>query len=194
MIHFKQSPINIDTNELMPLDRTASFHYELETFHVCDNGQNISLTPLDAKSYVLKNNHKFYITEMHFHRPSEHHVDDIEFDMEVHIVHQLEHETLVYSVLLNITDDGLHFGAPFSNLNADIDVDLSALVPNNCWDYHGSFTTSPFDETVIWLINQVQLEINRDQANLLNSFYPANNRCLQPVGQRRVYSIATTSH
>lgn len=194
MLHFKQSPINIETEKTIAIDRNIEFHYGLEEFHVRDTGLNISLMPTNSNCYVIKNNMRFHLSEIHFHRPSEHHVDNHEFDMEVHLVHQESHETLVYSVLLKITEDGFDFSRPFENLNQNISIDLNKIVPNNCWDYHGSFTTSPFNEVVIWMINQTVHEIARSQAVLINSYYPNNSRCLQPANERNVYTVCISNH
>lgn len=189
MLHFKQSPINIMTDQAIAIDHQVEFHYQLEEFHVRDTGINISLMPTNSRSYILKNNVRYHLSEMHFHRPSEHHLDDQSFDMEVHLVHQESHETLVYSVLLKITENGFDFGLPFENIDNNISIDLNTIVADRCWDYHGSFTTSPFDEVVIWLINQEINQIDISQANLINSHYPNNNRCLQPINDRNVYSV-----
>ncbi len=194
MLHFKQSPINIKTDTTIMIDRLVEFNYNSEEFHVMNTGLNISLMPTNAKSYILKNNKKYHLSEMHFHRPIEHHVDGNDFDMEVHLVHQESHETVVYSVLLNIADSGFDFGKPFENIDSNITIDLKTLTAKKCWDYHGSFTTSPFNEVVIWLINQESIDICSSQANLINSFYPQNNRCLQPINDRNVYTVCTCLH
>ncbi len=188
---FKQSPINIRTKVVKSADKQLSFNYQVEDFHVRNTGQNISLMPIEGKSFIVKNNKIYHLSEVHFHRPSEHQVDYQNFDMEIHLVHQEDHETVVYSVLLHITEDGYDFGQPFNHIDENISIDLTKLVATNCWDYHGSFTTTPFDEVVIWLINQEVLTINKSQANQLNSYYPNNNRCLQPTNGREVYSICT---
>lgn len=194
MLHFKQSPIDIDSKKTIQIDKLVEFHYNLEEFHVMNTGLNISLMPTDSQSYIIKNDKKFHLSELHFHRPSEHHVDGNEFDMEVHLVHQEDHETVVYSVLLKIDDEGYDFSKPFENIDHNITIDLNKLVAKTCWDYHGSFTTSPFDEVVIWLINQTPQTICRKQAELINGFYPNNNRCLQPLNNRDVYTVCTCQH
>ncbi len=191
---FKQSPINIKTKAVKDADMQLSFNYKPQQFHVRNTGQNISLMPLNNNSFIVKNNKIYHLSEVHFHRPSEHQVDYQNFDMEVHIVNQEDHETVVYRVLLAFEDDGYDFGKPFENIDRDIEIDLSKLVAANCWDYHGSFTTTPYDEVVIWLINQQVLTIEKSQADHLNKLYPNNNRCLQPTNGRDVYSICTCSN
>lgn len=191
MLQFKQSPINIDTTQTPKLSQTVKFHYSEQRFKVIDNGLNITLLPSDTKCWIYKNQNIYPLSEIHFHRPSEHHVDNSNFDMEVHLVHHARFETVVYSILLTIDDDGYDFGKPFSSIDAWITIDLATLVPEKCWDYHGSLTTSPFDEVVIWLINHQVQSISRVQADLLNNYYPQNNRCLQPRGERKIYTVYT---
>lgn len=191
MQQFKQSPIDIDTTKTINANHKISFNYFQESFHVMDTGLNISLMPINCQSYVIKNDKIYNLSEIHFHRPSEHHVNGDDFDMEVHLVHQESHSTLVYSILLKMDDNGINFGFPFANIDANISIDLSQLTPKSCWDYHGSFTTSPFDEIVIWLINQKPLTILTSQANALNSLYPNNNRCLQPINERDIFSVSS---
>lgn len=189
MQQFKQSPINIITTQLSQLPQSVDFHYYREQFNVVNTGLNISLVPVKPTSYFFKNNLRYTLSEIHFHRPSEHHVDYQNFDMEVHLVHHGQNSVVVYSVLLNICEEGNDFGQPFSSIGEMIEIDLSSLVATVCWDYHGSLTTSPFDEAVIWLINQHPQTICQEQANLLNNYYPHNNRCLQPLNDRDVYTI-----
>lgn len=191
MIKFKQSPINIKTSEVIEVNRNVHFDYNIESFEVKDTGLNISLTPHTSNNYIIKDGRRFDLIELHFHRPSEHTINSESFDMELHLVHKGNHENLVYSVLLKIEDEGFEFGSPFSNINNTISFDLNRLLPVDCWDYHGSLTTSPFDEVVIWLINQKLMTIQTKQANLINDFYPNNNRCLQPLNDRDVYTICS---
>lgn len=189
MLQFKQSPINIVRSEVQDLDQEVVFNYSKECFTVEDTGLNISLIPATTHNYIIKHGMKFTLNEVHFHRPSEHHVDDQQFDMEMHLVHGGDHETVVYSLLLQMTADGETFGNPFSNIGNTIEINLSKYIPETCWDYHGSLTTSPFEEVVIWLINQQLINIDETEASLLNSYYPNNNRCLQPVNNRDVYTV-----
>lgn len=189
MIQFKQSPINIETNKVLVSDLSVNFHYQTQEFDVIDNGNNIALMPIDSNCYIIKNNMKFELFEIHFHRPSEHHVDSHEFDMEVHFLHRGKVNILVYSVLLKISENGNDFGSPFTNVGTQTSFDLKPFVPTECWDYHGSFTTSPFDEEVIWLVSQTVQDIKQTEADILNGYYPNNNRCLQPLNERVVYSL-----
>lgn len=194
MIKFKQSPIDINTKEVVKLERKVKFHYQLEQFEVTNTGLNISLSPVSNSNYIEKNGKKYILSEMHFHRPSEHHIDSKQFDMEVHLVHDGDHETIVYSVLLQICKHGFAFGHAFDNIDKQVSIDLCNLVAETCWDYHGSLTTSPFNEVVIWLINQQMMTIDASQAALINHYYPNNNRCLQPVNDRKVYTVSNCIH
>ncbi len=189
---FKQSPINIDIGNLQAIQKNIYFNYNNEQFHVFNNGQNISLMPTNCKSFITFDKKQFHLSEIHFHLPSEHHISSKHFDMEVHLVHQEDHETIVYGVLLKISNDGFNFGQPFSNIDQNITLELTRLVPTTCFHYNGSFTTKPYDEVVTWLINTDIYTISEYQAELFSVLYPNNNRCLQPLNNRLV-SIVHTS-
>ncbi len=190
MNFFKQSPINIEQPFVQEKDIDITFEYRQQNFEVIDTGQNIALSPTYHKSNIKIANKRYFLTEIHFHKPSEHHVDDRQFEMEAHFVHEGAFDTVVYSLLLKIDDAGFDFSNPFANINNTIILDLEPFICNSrLWMYYGSYTTSPFAENVTWLINCDIGLIAPALANDLTNLYPCNNRCLQPVGTRNVYFV-----
>ncbi len=194
MKQFRQSPINVVTEQTEFKEKVVDFHYHKEVFEVSDNGLNISLTPTTNNNYIGLKRNNVHLTEIHFHKPGEHQIDSELFDMEVHLVHQENSFTIVYGVLLKFSDFGYDFGKPFSNIGNTIEIDLNKLITSDkCWQYYGSFTTTPFAEQVIWLINKQTLEVNQAEGEILSSYYPCNNRCIQPVNDRVVFDVLVSA-
>lgn len=190
MKQFRQSPINFNTCNTINKDKKILFSYHETNFMVQDNLSNIVLIPQEDSNYIEVEQRKVHLTEIHFHRPSEHYIDNAGFDMEIHLVHQENHFTIVYGVLLKLKNNGFDFGEPFSNVNRIISFDLNKLLVNSsCYQYYGSFTTTPYEEKVIWVVNKQVLPISTCQATLLSTMYPENNRCLQVLNDRPVYEI-----
>lgn len=190
MNYFKQSPINIETTLEIEHNCSIEFNYQNEFFLVSDTSLNISLVPKSCKSHITFEGKQYKLTELHFHRPSEHHVNGGHFDMEMHMVHQTEIDTIVFSTLLRQAPNGDDFNRPFSNIGKIISLDLSKFIPKKkLWNYYGSFTTTPFAENVIWFINQEPYPIDANEGNALSNHYPCNNRCLQPLNARKLFVI-----
>ncbi len=193
MNYFKQSPINIEPTATHLTTDELNFNYNCNTFTVDDSGQNIRLLPTAMPSTVTYNGLVFPLSEIHFHKPSEHTISGSYFDMEVHFVHNRLEQTLVYSIILNLTDDGYDFGRPFDNINNNIKIDLQRFKTQEYYKYFGSFTTVPFSENVIWIINKQHHNVSMHYLAKLDSFYPCNNRCLQPLNMRDVYSVCNSN-
>lgn len=97
-VSLRQSPINIPSKEGTVFEPRFSVDFkwkQFEALHGLENmewtlrlkGPNmggIKLTDLNGKGpYYYKVNH------MHMHGPSEHRFDDVQYDLEIHIVHEL---------------------------------------------------------------------------------------------------------
>ncbi len=68
-----QSPIQLTTcEETGESSETLSFHYERQRFTDKEFKNTIHLVPYDQFSYIEFKDQKFYLTDIHFHMPSEH--------------------------------------------------------------------------------------------------------------------------
>ncbi|PON83082.1 Carbonic anhydrase, alpha-class [Trema orientale] len=103
----RQSPVNIEKDNVVhnkkfkPLTR----NYLPANSTLVNNGFNIGVhfeenagvLDVDGKNYTLK--------QMHWHTPSEHRLDGVQFPAELHLVHKAEDDSLsVVAVLFNYSD------------------------------------------------------------------------------------------
>ncbi|CRK55408.1 Carbonic anhydrase [Alloactinosynnema sp. L-07] len=99
---------------------------------------------------------EYRLTEVHFHRPSEHWVNDHKFQAELHAVHVRAEDGIrrcAIGVLLNIDDnDGYAPEEP----NPPVSFDLTELLPTpdkrSFYRYEGSLTTPDYGERVSWAV------------------------------------------
>ena len=88
-----QSPIPLVTcEESSDTKETLSFHYQKQRFTDKEFKNTIHLVPYDQISYVLFNEDKYYLTDIHFHMPSEHVINGKQEDIEFHFVHTNERQ------------------------------------------------------------------------------------------------------
>ncbi|XAR64687.1 Carbonate dehydratase [Bertholletia excelsa] len=150
---------------------------------------------IDGKSYILKG--------MHWHTPSEHTINGIKFDAELHLVHIAEDEgPAVVGILYNI-------GPAHDPTIAQIQSHLPQLVnkderiPLGCFDarllnvetnkyyrYNGSLTTPPCSQTVIWTVLSEVRSVSKELLEALRAPLQAgskkNARPVQPLYGRRI--------
>lgn len=189
-----QSPVNLTRlieADLPPIEvNYATFGAEvINTSHSIQvNYRPGSTLKVDGRSFTL--------LQFHFHTPSEHHVDDRDFPIEAHLVHQDEQGSLAVVGVL------FEFGPPNDLINliaaampagpgqrSPLGNNLTAqgLLPasRHYYRYNGSLTTPPCSEGVLWIIMRERLTVSRDQvAGFERALGFANNRPIQPANAR----------
>ncbi|KAL2900188.1 Alpha carbonic anhydrase 1 chloroplastic [Bienertia sinuspersici] len=204
----RQSPVDINTNEavlnktLEPLDRD----YHVEKATLLTNGTLIEISfvgkgelKIDGKAYKLK--------QLHFHTPSEHHLNGVDYVAELHQVHEATDGSRAVvailfkhgppSPLVDMLMPQLKELAnkPCTGHVQKVDIpkfDLSFLRkwPRDYYRYQGSLTTSPCDENVIWNVLCEAKTISMDQATALSAPLCQENknnaRPVQPLNGRKI--------
>ncbi|XAR64688.1 Carbonate dehydratase [Bertholletia excelsa] len=200
-----QSPIDIPTKQVFPNRDLKSLDYEYHPSNstlacpgymvVVEFGNDGGELVIDGESYVLKG--------MHWHTPSEHTIDGVKFDAELHLVHIAEDEgPAVIGILYNI-------GPAHDPIIAQVQGHLPQLVKNDetiplgCFDarvlnvetnkyyrYNGSLTTPPCSQTVIWTVLSEVRSVSKEQLEALTAPLQAgsksNARPVQPLYGRRI--------
>lgn len=203
-----QSPIDIITSEtfinksLEPLTR----NYHVFNASLLTDGKHLQVSfhgkgglTIDGKTYSLK--------QMHWHTPSEHRINGIQYAAELHEVHKAaDGSTTVVGILFEE-------GAP-SPLLAVLKPQLDELAKKPCevpkeevaiptfassflrrrprkyYRYMGSLTTRPCVENVVWNVLAKVKTISKDQAALLKATVcganKENARPTQPLNGRIV--------
>jgi carbonic anhydrase len=137
------------------------------------------------------------LVQFHFHTESEHTVNGVGSDMELHMVFQQPtDEYLVVGRFLDAGSFNPLMDTIFSNLptaaGATFHVpsfDLSGLLPGNLesFRYTGSLTTPPFTEGVNWVMLNQPMELSQAQIDSFRDLFPdGNERDIQALNGRTI--------
>ncbi len=101
-----QSPIHLTKGEeIKTKGDTLSFHYQKQRFTDKEFKNTIHLVPFDQLSYVEFKKERYYLTDIHFHLPSEHIIDGNQEDIEFHFVHMNnKKENMVVGVMYQLME------------------------------------------------------------------------------------------
>lgn len=201
----KQSPINL--SEILHYDsfQDLNFTYQdivLNELSVVDNGHTIQVNYKTHDSYLIFKNKKYYLTQFHFHSPSEHTIDNIRFPLGIHLVHKADDGSLaVVGLLGKEGKNNLALDKIFDNLDMNEVLD-SARLPlhisnklnakelfpkkQSYFAYEGSLTTPPCSEGVNWIIFDEQIELSIEQIKQFQKHYYGNYRHTQNLNDRNI--------
>lgn len=189
-----QSPINITgatpDAALSPLT-TA---YNDVPVDVINNGKTVQFNYATGSDLVI-NGDSYELLQFHFHTGSEHQVDDNQFPMEIHLVHQnaggfyavvslLVQEGQENAFLKNFSDD--YPSSEGGEFTSATQVNVEDLLPTNpdYYTYGGSLTTPPCSETVTWYVMKTPIEASSQQISDMADILQGNFRPLQPLDGR----------
>jgi carbonic anhydrase len=139
----------------------------------------------------------YTLMQFHFHLPSEHLLNGVASDMELHMVHQAANgNLLVVGRLIELGDHNSLLDPIFANLPPDTtthlsvsNFDLSGLLPASLKSlrYSGSLTTPPFTEGVQWIVLTESLELDHVQIEAFHTlFHDGDSRPAQSLSGRVV--------
>lgn len=146
----------------------------------------------------------YQLLQFHYHSPSEHTINGIQFDLEVHYVHQQKTTGLlaVVGVIYQVGEynaDLQPLVDALSSNDTTPTVTMSVRYPtygSGFWYYRGSLTTPPCSQTVSWFVSQNVLQLSRPQLNtIIANLDPegyGNARPVQPLNGRNVYQYVTS--
>jgi carbonic anhydrase len=195
-----QSPIDIGEPAAADLANIV-FHYSPSAINVLNNGHTVQVN-YDAGSYIELDGMRYDLAQFHFHAPSEHSVDGVLADAEIHLVHKSADDKLaVVGVLLNDGAANEAYQAVMDNLPAtespetkvEAMVDAAALLPavQTTFRYAGSLTTPPCSEGVAWNVMTTPVELSAEQLAAYTAIFDGNNRPVQALGERALAEDST---
>lgn len=189
-----QSPVNIiDAVEAkLPPLKTA---YSGKATEILNNGHTVQAN-FPAGNFLTVSGHRFELKQVHFHTPSENHVDGQEFPLEAHFVHaDAEGNLAVIAVMFkegaeNVALEKLWHEMPMhGGEHHSLKVSLAAaeLLPSDkaYYRFSGSLTTPPCSEGVWWQVMKSPLTISKEQVEkFAHSVHGHNNRPIQAHNAR----------
>ncbi|GLT94709.1 hypothetical protein SLE2022_124380 [Rubroshorea leprosula] len=204
-----QSPVNIMKNQTVNSNLTALTRtYKPANVSLVNNGFLVGIhyeseagdVDIDGKTYSL--------VQMHWHSPSEHQIEGVQYAAELHLVHLASDKSIsVVAILyqtgdpdpfLNKIKDGLDEMAKDKCSEDEVSVvKLGELDPKQLkrksrryYRYVGSLTSPPCTENVTWNILGKVRTISKEQLAALqaplSSAFKSNARPVQPLNGRQI--------
>lgn len=194
-----QSPIALNTTEAKFHKETGyvplEIHYQKETFTEKEFKNTFHFVPFDMKSYIVFKGEEYYLTDIHFHMPSEHFINQQQSALEFHLVHMNKSgENLVLGVLFEISEtQGIladykkeqtwDFSRHQQRFNPAIFLPKEATH----FYYVGSLTTPPTAGPINWFVFDTVQLIHRQFIDFVTApLQEKNNRPLQARLDREI--------
>ncbi|KAL9271669.1 Alpha carbonic anhydrase 1, chloroplastic-like protein [Drosera capensis] len=205
-----QSPINIIHSKVIVHKGLAplSTYYHLDNATLLNTGLSIEEQVKGRSAFVIGGK-TYKLMQVHWHTPSEHLLNGVQYPAELHQVHQAEDGSRAVVGIL------YKYGKPDA-LVEKIQPHLKALAEEDCGDhareeiflrrfnnralnrkprkyyrYVGSLTTPPCDENVIWTVMAKVKTMSKKQVAALSGTLCAlnkrNSRPVQPLNGREVH-------
>jgi len=211
-VGMKQSPIDIVPGNALAAHFSALlFKYEPTALKIENTGHYVEV-PYDPTSYLYVGSQPtdvYQLVQFHFHAPSEHTINGVHYDAELHLVHtNIIGETAVIAVLLSSSAAGLPIfdtimanSPPTGEIELPEEVNVLDLLPfrRGFYRYAGSLTTPACTESVQWFVMQDPVPITPNALSILHgvisSFpnyggYANNNR---PIADQNGRSVLTST-
>jgi carbonic anhydrase len=210
----KQSPIDIVSDYAVAASFSALlFNYNPTPLKIENTGHYVEV-PYDPTSYLSVGSQPtdvYQLVQFHFHAPSEHTINGVHYDAELHLVHtNVIGETAVIGVLLSSSAAGLPIfdtimaNSPTSPGENELseEVNVFDLLPfrKGFYRYEGSLTTPACSESVQWFVMRDPVPITPDALRKLHTViglfpnyggYQNNNRPIANQNGRSVLKSRT---
>jgi carbonic anhydrase len=191
-----QSPIDIHHTEKAALP-PIQFDYKSSPLSIVDNGHTVMVNYAPG-SFITVGDHRYQLTQFHFHHPSEEHINGKGFDMVIHLVHSDGKGNLaVVAVLLKPGKANTALEAVWDHLPKvknkvtaveSVSVNAADLLPadRGYYTFEGSLTTPPCTEPVTWFVLKAPEEISNGEVEVFARLYPHDSRPVQKLDGRVV--------
>ena len=191
-----QSPINLSgfiEAELSPI----SFNYQQGGYEIINNGHTVVLKFKPGSTIKNKGN-TYNLLQLHFHAPSENHINGKSYPLEAHLVHSDSNGNLsVISVMFEQGKENAGLASAWESMPKNtgdkytLDHTVSALdilpVNRDYYRFNGSLTTPPCSEGVRWFVMKHSVTASKAQiAEFKKALKETNNRPLQALNSRLI--------
>ena len=197
----EQSPVALTTagSVQQPVDAPV-FHYRTSRVNMRNTGHTVEFA-YDAGSTITLGGRDYTLKQFHFHTPSEHTKNGVEYPLELHLVHTDSNgnAAVVVGVLIQEGAVNAALYTAFKNLPKHAEeqsspvgavINASALLPHNksFFHYAGSLTTPPCSEGLKWFVMKNPIEMSDSQLAAYQRLPHLNpsNRPVQPLNGRTV--------
>jgi carbonic anhydrase len=192
-----QSPVDIAKTYKTKLE-AIGFAYKETPLKIINDGHAVQVN-YEPGSSVTIDGQQYELLQLHFHAPSEHTINGVSSDMEIHMIHKDDKgDIAVVGVFLKKGKPSKAIQALWDNLPTEVDkenvvdgvsVNASDLLPKDkkYYHYYGSLTTPPCSEGVNWIVLKASVEVSEEQIQKLQTLMGFdNNRPALPLNKRFV--------
>lgn len=189
-----QTPIDIVSPTGEDLENPV-FTYAAGDAVITNNGHTIQAVSADGNT-VTVDGVASTLLQMHFHAPSEHTIEGVQYDAEMHFVHKAADGALtVVGVMIAEGAADNAAWAPYvdalttqQGTDGSAAIDWAAMLPAEqlTYRYEGSLTTPPCTEGVHWLLMTQPVELSAAQIAKITAAYDGNFRPVQALNGREV--------
>jgi carbonic anhydrase len=205
-----QTPINLETaaTEKINTNDLVINYNSIVLSNVQNTVENLKINLSDqdkALNYITIKGFRYELQQFHFHHHSEHTVNGVYSEMEIHFVHKSS--TGAYAVLGVLVKEGQTINSSLqtlitdspsvSGINTYNDIfDLNKMLPlqtNKYFTYSGSLTTPNMDTTpnqgpLTWIVFKNDISMTLAQLEEYKLKYVEENfRVIQPLNNRKVF-------
>ena len=191
-----QSPVNLTNfieSELPPLKMV----YKSNADNIVNNGHTIQVN-YQPGSILTVSGHDYELKQLHFHSPSENHINSKSYSLEAHLVHADDKGNL--AVVAVMFEDGNEnktmkdiwalmpekSGAKNNQLSK---ISVEGILPTHrdYYRFNGSLTTPPCSEGVLWIVMKQALTASKGQVEHFGHIIDLpNNRPIQGINARAI--------
>lgn len=191
-----QSPIDLKADLNVELPELV-FEYHGTPLHEINNGHTI-MVESGAGNFlqIPKFDRRFELVQGHFHSPSEHTINGVSFDMEIHLVHANEEgQIAVVGIMIEEGEEDPDLNLIWSFMpenegertDSPLTVFQAGILPptRDYFRYNGSLTTPPCSEGIAWVVLKEHLSASAEQISRFKQRVgPTTNRPIQPHNAR----------
>ncbi|KAJ0872763.1 putative carbonic anhydrase [Helianthus annuus] len=164
-----QSPIDMSSRRVKMVDHPKNLYrnYKPCNATMLNRGHDIMVKWIGDAGSIIINDTEYALKQAHWHSPSEHTINGIRFDMELHMVHlSMDNKIAVIAVLYRIGRPSHFLSRLALNISSMIDrkgmrehsgiINPRAIQMSSrmYYRYIGSLTVPPCTEKVVWTISR----------------------------------------
>ena len=194
----QQSPLDINDINTIKSSLDIKINYTPEDVYLSSNNKEFKIRT-SKKSYLTLKGKKFILEKVNVHTPSEHHINDLRYDMEWELFHRADDkEILILSILFERANKNESVSSIIENIPEKFDFEkkvanfnFKSLVPKQSFYYYaGSLSYPPCTEGVKRLVLKSIVNISEKQLDEFNrKFNYGNVRKIQSKNTREVLNI-----
>jgi len=188
----RQSPVDIVTITKNPQTPALQIGWAGQASAIKNNGHTIEVA---CGGGMNRGGAQWQLLQFHFHHPSEHLLSGKAFDLELHFVHKSAAGRLaVLGVFIQPGAENAALTPIWAAMPKEAGDEQAAgatitpgdLLPadRGFFRYHGSLTTPPCSEGVLWTVFKSPIEASPAQIRQFAALFPVNARPAQPLNQR----------